>query len=173
MKKLYLLIIIFSFYQFSWSQINDIDKYILEKYEIKIKYSESKSGGGSLIYNNPNEGYEGEPCGDSYAVDRRYYKKICFLVLEKIDCKNSKNRQVTDILLPYIEYRGDGGLQTLYCEKNEKNDSKIIAIENDPIEEDKEYYSNIVFAWILDIKTEKLIQYPTEGIKCLNEGHGL
>lgn len=154
--------------------IQNINDYVLNKYNVEINYTKSSSQGGGLLYNNPNKGYDGEQCGDSYSIDVRYQGKIHFLVLEKIDCNNTKNRKFIDVLLPFHEFKNKGELQIYFCEKNGISDSKIIAITLDEDEENElEYFTKIGMAWMLDLSKEKIVRIDAEGIRCSNESYGI
>jgi hypothetical protein len=75
--------------------------------------------------------------------------------LEIIQIKNLEE----DLIITFLE-----------CRKNLEFDESIIAVLK---YEDVRYNKNVKKAWKADIDSLRLIEISTDGIDCLNSGHGV
>ncbi len=56
------------------------------------------------------------------------------------------------------------------CERNKKTDSHLAAIAEFSYEE---YLEPAIRAWTANLETEKIEEIPVDGIRCVNDAHGL
>jgi hypothetical protein len=56
------------------------------------------------------------------------------------------------------------------CERNKKADSHLAAIAEFSYEE---YLEPATHAWTANLETEKIEEIPVDGIRCVNDAHGL
>ena len=120
----------------------------------------------------------GKSASGDYRFAAGYYTNdkngICILN-ELLDDKENGKGQVKYKILDTINIRklkSNEQLSLCNCRLGNKVDSEIVAIS--VVEENKEYFDQIVKAWRLNTRTGKISPIQnTKTINCVNEGYGI
>ena len=86
------------------------------------------------------------------------------------DDKGKAHWTVTDAV-PYPDFPKGYILGMATCEADGIKDETIVAVVR-AIEED-EWLADVLWALRYDLDTEKFVDHPVQGVRCLNEGWGL
>jgi len=93
-----------------------------------------------------------------------------YVLLEESLNSKFKIVDILDLTKEDVLYDEDYNLYYHFCYKDGKNDQEIIAIAK---YEEEEFLTKIVKAWRADLKNEKIIEIPIDGITVSNEEYGL
>ena len=113
----------------------------------------------------------GEFDGKEYAVGVYADSINRIIILEEIT--NDSNGQAWYIAIDTIHIDQIVENQYIYllsCRKNSVIDKNLIVLGN---YEDKEYLTDIVKTWFVDLPNKEIIEVKSDGIDCINEGWGI
>lgn len=86
------------------------------------------------------------------------------------DDKGRARWTVTDAV-PYPDFPKGYILAMATCEADGKKDETIVAVVR--ATEEEEWLADVLWARRYDLNTEKFVDHPIQGVRCLNEGWGL
>lgn len=158
MKYLLVSLIIFSCLSAS-AQIENIPSFIQAKYGDKLKSTDLDDIGGAVIGNLGN---------GTLTIGQYQYGTTRYLVLEVL-----KGNGAAPVAHDVLKIQPGINQVIVYqiCRSNKQTNSKIIALVN--YEDDAEYFTDVISAWVANEQTMTLDEIAITGIDCENIEFGI